>query len=249
MLRGLYTAASALLADQTWQNVIGNNLDNLSTPGFKADQPVIGEFQSQLLTRLGSASVAPIGALGGGSGVAETVADLSAGPLQATGRALDVAPAGGAWLTVRTPQGVRYTQDGALSLSSTGEIVTSAGDPVLGSGGRPITVPAGAALSIAADGTVSADGAAVGRLLLTSFARPALLQAQGAGLFQAPAGAGARAFAPGTGVLAGYLEGSNVNASAVTTQLIQVQNDFQANQTALTAADQTFGQLLQDLGK
>lgn len=248
MLRGLYTAASALLADQTWQGVIGNNLDNLSTPGYKADQPVIGEFDTALLTRLGDGN-ATIGTLGAGSAVTETVSNLTAGSLDPTGRPLDVAPVGGAWLTVTTARGVRYTQDGALSLSSTGEIVNAAGQAVLGVGGRPIVVPTGARIAIGMDGTVTAGGAAVGRLLLTSFARPALLQAQGGGLFQAPAGAGARAFAAGTGVESGYLEGSNVDASAVTTQLIQVQNNFQANQVSMTTADHTFSQLVQDLGK
>jgi flagellar basal body rod protein FlgG len=114
---------------------------------------------------------------------------------------------------------------------------------------RPIVVPAGLAVQIAPDGTVSAGGRAVGRLLLTTFSRPALLQEQGGGLFLAPAAAGARAYAPGSGVEAGYLESSNVNESTVTVQLIQVQGDFQANQTALVSADQTFNQLIQDLGK
>lgn len=248
MLRGLYTAASALLADQTWQAVIGNNLDNLATPGYKADQPVMGEFDTALLTRLGAGN-ATIGSLGAGSGVTETVANLAPGSLDPTGRSLDVAPVGGAWLAVATAQGVRYTQDGALSLSRAGEVVNTAGQAVLGVGGRPIVVPAGARAAIRSDGTVTAGGTVVGRLLLTSFSRPTLLQAQGGGLFQAPAGAGARAFAAGAGVESGYLEGSNVDASAVTTQLIQVQNDFQANQVGMTTADRTFSQLMQDLGK
>jgi len=248
MLRGLYTAASALLADQTWQNVIGNNLDNLETPGYKADAPVMGEFDNALLSRLGAAGET-VGALDGGSGVTETVTNLSSGPLAETGRPLDVAPVGGAWLAVNTAQGVRYTQDGALALSSTGELVTTGGQAVLGVGNRPIVVPTGATVAIEGDGTVTAGGAAVGRLLLTSFTRPTLLQAQGNGLFQAPAAAGPRTFAPGTGVESGYLEGANVDESTLATQLLQVQSNFQANQTSLTTANQTFTQLVQDLGK
>lgn len=248
MLRGLYTAASALLADETWQSVIGNNLDNVETPGYKADQTVMGEFDAALMSRVGP-STSPIGASSAGTGVVETVANLSEGGLEETGQSLDVAPTGGAWLSVRTAQGVQYTQDGALSLSPTGEIVNAAGDAVLGTGGRPITLPAGEAVSIAQDGNVSAGGRVVGRLLLTAFTNPARLEAQGSGLFTAPAAAGARLYAPGTGVEAGFLEGSNVNESELTTELISAQNSFQANQASLTTQSQTFGDLIQDLGK
>lgn len=248
MLRGLYTSASALLADTTWENTVGNNLDNLTTPGYKADQAVIGQFGSVLLQRMGPQS-GTVGVLSEGAAVAETVNNMSQGPIQTTGRALDVAPVGGAWLAVRTAQGVRYTQDGALSLSATGQLVSAQGSPILGQNGRPITVPAGQTVTIQPNGTVAAGGRNIGRLLLTTFARPANLVAQGAGLFQAPANAGARAGAPGAGVLDGALEGANVNESDVATQLTQVQSSFQANQTAMTAADQTFGQLMQELGK
>jgi flagellar basal-body rod protein FlgF len=246
MLRGLYTAASGLLADQAWQQAIGNDLDNVSTPGFKADQTVVGEFATALVQRLGAGA---IGTLGAGAAVAQTVTDLAQGPLEVTGRSLDVAPTGGAWLAVQTAQGVRYTQDGALALNAQGQLTTAGGDPVLGAGGAPVAVPPGASVRIGADGTVEAGGRAVGRLLLVSFARPALLVGQGDGLYQAPPGAGARAFAPGAGVVAGALEGSNADPTALTSELIQVQNAFQAGQVGMTTADQTFGQLLTNLGK
>lgn len=248
MLRGLYTFASSLLADTAWENAVGNNLDNLSTPGYKAQQPVIGQFGSVLLERLGQ-TPGPVGTLSDGAAVAQTVANLAQGPIQTTGRNLDVAPLGGAWLSVRTAAGVRYTQDGALSLSPTGQLVTAQGDPVLSQTGQPITVPAGQTIRIAQDGTVTAGAAAVGRLLLTTFTRPTRLVSQADGLFQAPAAAGARRYAVGVGVMAGSLEGSNVNESTLMTDLAQVQASFQANQTAMTTADQTFGQLLSDLGK
>ncbi|MCL6594632.1 MAG: flagellar hook basal-body protein [Firmicutes bacterium] len=246
MLRGLYTAASGLLADQAWQQAVGNNLDNANTPGYKADRTVIGEFGAVLVTRLGAGGV---GVVGEGAAVASSTPDLASGPIDPTGRALDVAPVGGAWLAVRTPQGVRYTQDGALAVNAAGLLVGAQGYPVVGAGGAPIRVPAGAAASIGADGTVYADGRPVGRLLLTAFARPALLSAQGDGLFQAPAGAGARPFAPGTAVVPGALEGSNVNESLLTSQLVQVQAAFQADQESVRTDTATFGQLLQNLGK
>ena len=82
--------------------------------------------------------------------------DAAPGPVTATGRNLDVAMKGNAWLAVQALDGTEaYTRGGALDVDADGTLVTRSGLPVLGDGG-PITVPANREVSIARDGTVSA---------------------------------------------------------------------------------------------
>jgi flagellar basal-body rod protein FlgF len=238
-----------MLADVVWERALSQNVANLATPGYKADQAAVADFGQRLLLRWGDGT--PVGALDAGTAVAALLPQMGPGPLQATGRSLDVAPYGGAWLVVQTPAGVRYTQDGSLTLSPQGILTTLAGDPVLTAAGTPVRVPAGVALTIAADGTLTAGGRVLGRLALTVFARPQRLVAQGGGLYAAPAAAGAAPAPPPptAGVLQGYLEGSNVSMAEETAQLIQVQASFSADQSAAQTEQRTFDQLLQNLGR
>lgn len=250
MLRGIYTAASGLLANTGWQEAVAHDLANVNTPGFKSGDAVIGSFGTMLLNRMGS-NPAPVGDISEGSALLANVTDLAEGPLEGTGRHLDVAPYGGAWLTVRTPQGLRYTQDGALTQNALGQITTAGGDVVLGRTGTPIVIPAGATPQIAVDGTVTADGVTLGQLGLVTFARPQALVAEGQGLMQAPAAAGVGPLPAGAaaGVVQGALEGANTSESDLVIQMTQLQSAYTADQESLVTGDQAFQSLLSNLGR
>ena len=146
MDRMVYTALSGLKGQMSAQAAIANNIANASTTGFKAERV---SFQQLMLK--------------GGSGLesrapsAETVADADrgAGSIQQTGRNLDIAVPGTAWIAVQAADGTEaYTRRGDLRITETGVLETGDGFPVMGSGG-PITVPPHQSIAIADDGTVT----------------------------------------------------------------------------------------------
>src|SRR5438552_4004306 len=89
MDRGLYIAASGMLAELVRQDQLANDLANASTPGYKADRAAEASF-GQLLLR-NRTTGEPIGSLGFGAQIAEIRTDLTQGPLRQTDEPLDVA--------------------------------------------------------------------------------------------------------------------------------------------------------------
>src|SRR4051812_38482898 len=131
MDRMLYVAMTGAKETLRAQGVNNHNLANVSTTGFKAD---LAAFQSRAVDGSGYAS--RVYATSGSTGW-----DQESGPLQTTGRELDLAVRGPGWIAVQDANGREaYTRAGDLQLDPTGQLVTSAGRPVLGDGG-PITVP------------------------------------------------------------------------------------------------------------
>ena len=229
MDRLIYLSMSGANSAMQRQDVLANNLANASTTGFRAELqafravPVRGDGASTRVYALES-----------------TVGyDDRGGPLQFTGRSLDVAPQGKAWLAVQSLDGTEaYTRAGAMEVGADGVLVTPTGLPVLGDGG-PITVPANATLTIGADGTVSAAAnggkpQAIGRLKLVTPEAP--LTRGTDGLFRAadgdlPADPAAR-------LQDGALEGSNVSPVETMVQMISAARQFEQQIKMLQTAEQ-----------
>jgi flagellar basal-body rod protein FlgG len=215
MERGLYIAASGMLAESVRQDLIANDLANASTPGYKADRVAERSFGALLLGQQGGP---PIGTLGLGTQVAVQVTDLSPGPMKTTGEPLDFAVEGDGFFAVQTGAGVRYTRDGQFSVSQRGTLVTAQGNDVLGPNGNPIRV--------GADGRV--DAAAIGVTALTG------VRKEGDSLFTGtPGGA-----ATGT-VRQGALEGSGVESVRTMVDMIKSLRAFEAGQRVITTIDGT----------
>ncbi len=229
MDRLIYLSMSGAKATLQRQDVLANNLANASTNGFRAEMaafravPVLGDGASTrvyaLETTLGY--------------------DATPGPVQSTGRSLDVAMAGNGWLAVQGLDGTEaYTRAGALQLDSAGQLVTPGGLPVLGDGG-PITLPAGASVTVAADGTVMStvgEGRpqAAGRLKLVTPEAP--LVRGNDGLFRGadgdlPADPAAR-------LQSGALEGSNVNPVEAMVSMISAARQFEHQMKMLKDAEE-----------
>ena len=169
MERGLYIAASGMLAEQVRQDQLANDLANASTPGYKADNSEQASFSDLLLWN--SSTGAPIGSLSMGSRITHVVTDLTQGPLQSTGDPLDVALDGAGFLAVATGSGVRYTRDGQLMIDARGRLCTDTGNLVLGTSGKPITVGQVSdptKISIDQRGTVKVGNRTVGTLAVMS---------------------------------------------------------------------------------
>ncbi|AFT71699.1 Flagellar basal body rod protein FlgF [Alloalcanivorax dieselolei B5] len=233
MDRILYTAMVAAKQSQDQQAVVSNNLANATTSGFREQihalraVPVQGD--GALPTRVSMMATTP-------------GTDFSIGPINATGRDLDVALQEGNWLAVQGADGAEaYTRRGDLQVNGEG-LLTSGGRPVIGDGG-PIVVPLGASLSIGADGTVSAIGAGeqpdaiaeVGRLKLVNDAAGNLERGDD-GLFRAGAGALPR---DELGRLqSGALEGSNVSTMEAMVSMINTARRYEMQLQVIEHTDQ-----------
>jgi flagellar basal-body rod protein FlgG len=230
MDRGLYIAASGMLAEQTRQDQIANDLANASTPGFKADRSTQHSFGDLLLQN--TANGQTIGTLGLGAQIGSTLTDLSQAPLEQTGEPLDVALNGQGFFAVQTPQGTRYTRDGQFTLDPTGRLQTANGYLVLDPNGQPIKAGSSSNLSIGTDGTVTSNGTKVGQIAVVSLTNPVK---QGDTLFDGTAGARPAS----TQVVQGSLEGSGIDATQAMVDMLTSLRTYQSDQQAIQAIDDT----------
>jgi flagellar basal-body rod protein FlgG len=137
MDRGLYLAASGMLAEQVRQNQIANDLANASTPGYKADRTTQQSFGSMLLANSQTGQV--IGSQTTAVQVTGEVTDWTAEPVKDTGEPLDFAIVGDGFFALQTANGTRYTRNGQFTANAQGQLVTAGGDRVLGRNGQPLT--------------------------------------------------------------------------------------------------------------
>ena len=208
--------------------VVANNVANVNTTGFKADNASFSEF---LMTKARDNDFSGKDKRISFVQDRNTWIDLSQGAIERTGNPLDVAIDGKGYLTVQTPRGPRYTRNGSLSINSTGQLVTSGGDQVIGAAG-PITFQINDHnINISSSGIITArdsTGAEAprGQLQLANFDRPQMLQKDGASLFNAPASANAVPVPANTRVVQGGLEKSNVHAIAAMTRMIEITRSY-----------------------
>ncbi len=226
-----YAACTALMSRTEALDTIANNLANSSTGGYRARHTtfssVLAGYGQTLGTDLNEATNS-YGVLGASR------LDLAPAALVQTGSELDVGIAGPAFLTVQTASGPAYTRSGSLKISPQGQLVTASGDAVMGEQGV-ISIPRGSAVSISADGTISAGGGVVGKLKLVEFPDSAKLQSMGSTYYTAEA----KDAVPSTKsqIEQGMLEGSNVNPVASVIELINAQRAAEGMRHALTMID------------
>ncbi|MCL4516881.1 MAG: flagellar basal-body rod protein FlgF [Firmicutes bacterium] len=256
MIRGLYTAASGMLAEARRNDVIANNLANVDTTGFKKDTAVVRSFGEMLLRRFHDPVELPdgqredprpiIGSLGVGAGIDAAATDFVAGPQAFTQNPLDLALEGDGFFTVLTPRGERYTRNGAFNLNGEGVLVTSEGYPVLGENGL-ITLREGE-VSISSDGQISLGATVVDRLRTVQFADLRGLRKEGDSLWAATPIAGPPAPSAEVAVKQGYREKSNVNVIREMVDMITAVRAYEANQKMVQAHDELLGRAVNQVG-
>jgi flagellar basal-body rod protein FlgF len=233
MDRLIYVAMTGARHALEAQSSVAHNLANVNSSGFRAQ---MNALRAVHLYGEGMPTRSYV--------VDSTVGtDFRPGPIQQTGRELDVAIMGRGFLAVQLPDGSEgYTRAGGLSIGAGGMLETPQGYPVLGDGG-PIAIPPDVSVSIAKDGTVSttptSGRAAVnvlGRLKLVNPADTELMRGND-GMFRMAAGGSAPL--DGTVVLASSaIEGSNVNAVEQMIDMISHARAFETHMKLLQSADQ-----------
>lgn len=216
MERGLYIAASGMLAEQRRQDQISNDLANAATPGYKADRSTQQSFGEMLLANNRTGQV--VGSLGLGVQIDETVTDWTPQAARQTDDPLDFAIQGEGFFAVRTGEGVFYTRNGQFTLSPQGILTTSRGDIVMGKNGAPIQA--------GADGKV--DPRALG---VFNVANPRKV---GDNLV-----AGNAAGPAGGEVQQGFLEGSGADPARSMVDMISSFRAFEAGQKVIRTIDET----------
>ncbi len=252
MIKGLYAAASAMLANLTRQEALAHNISNLDTPGFKQVLVSLEDFaHSPVNYPPGSNSEIPrrewfAGTLGLGVESSPQETDHADGGLKFTGQPYDLAIQGPGFFRVQTPDGERYTRDGRFLRDAQGGLVTVDGYQVLNDGGQPVTLADGE-LYIAPDGAISVNGQAAGRLGIAYFNDPAAeLERDLPNTFRAE---GAPTGQAQGAVQQGYLEMSNANPSQLMTQMVSVSRAYEAAQQMVQVQDELLGQAINTLGR
>ena len=225
MERGLYIAASGMLAEQVRQDQIANDLANAATPGYKADRTSQAGFGELLLAN--SATGATVGPQGTAVTVSAVETDFTPKPAKDTGEPLDFAIVGEGFFAVQTDRGTRYTRNGQFTADPQGRLVTAQGDPVLGRGGKPLTV--------------GRDGRVDPRLLeVVGLRNP---RKDGDSLVVGTPGGTA-----GGQARAGALETSGADAARSMVDMIASMRAFEAGQKVIQTIDETLGKAVSQVG-
>lgn len=257
MIRGWYTGASGMNAQQNRLDAISNNLANVDTAGYKRDITVSKSFPELLIRRtnldgvyetpFGSAEAAPvIGKLGLGIETNENYTDFAQGSFRQTDQNTDVAFGGKGFFAVQTPLGERYTRDGNFIIGKEGILETKDGYPVLGEKGF-IRVE-NDRFTVNEDGIISSqeDSEVIDRFKVVRFDNERYLKKMGNNLYSSNKISGLAHIAEGSErpkFLQGYMETSNVNVVNEMVQMIEVNRAYEANQKTITSEDSMMGTL------
>jgi flagellar basal-body rod protein FlgF/flagellar basal-body rod protein FlgG len=229
MQNALLVGLSRQMALSRELDVVANNIANIDTTGYKADNAAFTEYLM---------SGAKDGEFRGKDQRVSFVEDratwidLSPGALERTGNPLDVAINGKGYIAVQTPRGVRYTRAGSLAINASGQLVTQSGDQVLGNSG-PITFQqTDHDVSISPSGIISVregsggTSANRGTLQVVTFDQQRRLQKDGDSTFLAPAGVNPNPAPASTRVVQGSLEKSNVRPVVEMARMIEITRSY-----------------------
>lgn len=233
MDRLIYTAMTGARHVLDQQATVSNNLANATTNGFRAQ---IDSFRAVPVVADGLNTRAFV--------VDSTVgSNFSAGPMQTTGRPLDIAIREQGWFAVQSADGSEaYTRNGSLQVNENGLLQTTSGQNLIGEGG-PIAVPPDTNITIASDGTVSTVSTefqpgpsnVLGRLKLVNPPTAGLLRGDD-GLFRQADGTPAQND-PLVRIVDGVIEGSNVNPVDAMVNMISLARQFDMQMSLLKNAE------------
>lgn len=250
MLRGYYTLTSGMLTQERKMDTVGNNMANMSTPGFKKDTMTATTFRDQLVQRVGSTSPAELGQISLILAPDETVTNFQQGSFDQTDRPLDFALAGRGFFQIQRPDGTMvYTRNGSFTLDDEGYLSLPSEGRVMGING-PILLPTD---RIHTDGegriTDERTKAPYGQLQIGDFNDYGALVKVGNGMFQNGDQQNITQAASGARVLEKYLEQSNVEAMDEMSTMMSSQRMLQSSSQILKIYDQILAKATSELGR
>ena len=225
MISGIYNLIDGSMTQQLRFETIANNMANSNTNGFKKD---IISFSEALETQSNSST------------------DFSQGPIRFTGNELDVALSSKGFFKIETPNGIRYTRDGAFSVNAEGFLVTGNRDIVLGENG-PITVEGGE-VHIGRDGQVMVNNESVDKILVVDFDEPQLLRKEGWSYYSYQGESKGISTVSDAEFQQKYLESSNVNPTQETIKMIETYRAFESVEKAIQSIDALTNEMVNDFG-
>lgn len=244
MLQGIYLATQSMTTLMDKQDQIANNLANINTTGFKQSSLFVKTFQKCLENDqrqpFVNQEVHPD----------QVYVDYSEGAMRSTGSPLDAMIKGAGFFTVMTPDGVRYTRNGNFSLDAEGYLTNNQGSRVMSTDGFiRIEKDKNPNVLINERGEVIQDNEIIGVLRIADFQKPYRLIREGESLLRPQLPDNPEIASPGFAVKQGYLEGSNVNIIRNMVQMIGAYRNYEADQRALLAQDQTLDKAVNQVGK
>lgn len=239
MIRGFYAAASGLASQQANLNIIANNIANVSTTGFKAEQ---AGFSSLIYSNLNGGNGTDYIGVGNGVKLEATGINLTQSELANTDIDTDYAIRGDGFFALQNPETeeLTYTRSGSFQLKYDGEtkyLIDSNGNNVLNADGEAIEYSTGTAATADADTTAITPG-------VYQFPNAYALELKGGNQFVATTVSGEAEAVDMTAedankpeVISGYLENSGVDISAEMVHMIEAQRGFSFNAKVIQAAD------------
>ena len=249
MLRGMWSAASGMAAQQMTIDVIANNLANVNTTSFKKSRSEFQDLMYQTLSQAGAITEEggqiPTGiAIGMGTMPVGVQKQFMQGDFKETKNELDIAIEGKGFFRVLNNDEELYTRAGNFKLDTDGNLVTPNGEPL-----QPgFTIPTDTvSVGIDKEGTVtvfdpSGAGSSIGEIELYNFTNPAGLISMGRNLYR-PTDASGEAIvgtpgSDGMGTLVqGFLEISNVDVVEEMVSMIMAQRAYEINSKAIQTCD------------
>lgn len=238
METSIYIGLSRLESLRRQMDVVANNIANMNTTGYKGQRMLFQEYLERPDRSTDRLSFTQdYGQL----------RNLSAGPMQTTSNALDVAIRGEGYFPVETVSGVRYTRAGSFQMNADGELVDRNGLPVLGEGNARIVIPQGAErITIKGDGTMESENGVFATLKVVNFAEQQRMKELGGGLYETDQ---AEQIVEKPEIVQGMIEGSNVQPIVESTQMMEVLRAYQSTQKILENEHERIRTAIRQLGR
>ena len=244
MIQGITLATQGMTTQMQRQDQIANNLANINTTGFKQSGLFIKSYEKYLSNDEFKPNV------NRELKADEVYVDFREGPMKKTGNKLDMMIKGSGFFTVMTPNGVRYTRNGNFSLNADGFLITSDGNKVMGRNGFiRFRLDRNEPIRVNISGEIIQGNEQREILQIVDFKKPYRLLRDGNSFFKPQLPDNPIVKSPGFVVKQGYLEGSNAGPIENMVKMISSFRNFEADQRALQAQDQTLDKAVNSVGR
>jgi flagellar hook protein FlgE len=239
MLRSMYSGVSGMKNFQVKLDVIGNNISNVNTIGFKKSSIQFQDLLSQTVSTSGANPMQ----VGLGSSAASLNINHSPGSAISTGVATDLTIMGDGFFVVESPaSGEQYlTRAGSFTLDSDGYLTTAQGYRMLDSAGNQVQIGEGNNFSIDRLGNIIEEDGTTTQIGMMAVDNPTSLQKVGGSMYELANGEDINISNAGdinSQIGSGLLEMSNVDLTEEFTEMIIAQRGFQANSRTITTSDE-----------